>query len=518
MKKNKLVALALVLGMMLVPSFNAVAAEYEAADIYITLDGLLHRTEIQPVIVDGYTMVSLREISELLGATVEWESSSQKVTVKMKAGRFIEMKAGDKSAIVDYMKAEMPVAPVIVNDRVMVPLRFICEKYNLNVNWDEGKHIVALSTGKQKYSVLEARHEADLGDDGVELTFNEAVKQINNNSASLKNITDSLVVMKRNKKDLDDFIKDNVGSIANGLSKVYTYEEIEYFRKQRTLNNQIKSTELNESLIKEGYILSLQNALTEIEKADLDIYLLEEKIKLDETNLENMQLKLSLGLETESNVRSLENSIAKNKISLNLLEIKQNNNNLDLNKLLGVDASKKVKITDFDSEASAYQNDVDLFVKDQLKNSNAIKLKEVDLDNATWTKTTYYELLLQYLREEKTDDNEDPISVIEMDNNVAKAQRALDDAKLSLENTIRTSYNSIKQLEQSYDSLVVDYEIAKDNYEQVVINYVTGYATAFDVQQTQYGLLKAEADLLTNRINYRIAVESYNSPRLPTQQ
>lgn len=514
MKKNKIAAVLLLAAVTAASSFGAVAA-YEPADIYITLDGLLKKSEAQPIIVDGYTMVSLREISELLGAEINWNPDTKVAKVQM-SNRYVEMKVGEKTANINYQKVEMPVAPIIDNDRVMVPLRFISEEYRLNVNWDEDKRLVDIVSGKEAYSVLEARPEVDLGEDGVEMTFGEAVKQINSIDTSLKNIDDTLVVLKRNKKDLDDYITDYIGNINSGLSKVYDEKQIEQFRKQRTLNNSIKTVETNALIIKASNVLQLQSALTEIEKTELDIFLLKEKMKLDETNLSNMQLKLSLGLETQSNITSLENSMAKDKITVNTLEIKQNNNNLTLNKLLGVDASKKVRITDVDQNTREYEDNIELFVKEQLKSAPTITLKEIDLDNATWVKTTYYELLWQFMREEKTEDNEDPMVVIEMENDIATAQRALDDAKRTLEQKIRTNYNSIKQLEQSYDSLKVDYEIAKNSYKQVVMNYVTGYATIFDVEQAQFGLLNAEVNLLTNRINYRITVENFKASYLST--
>lgn len=516
MKKNRVAVIFLVLAMSVMPSFSAFAA-YEAADIFITVDGLFKKSEVQPVISDGNTMVSLREISDILNVQPDWNQETKTVTVKM-PGRLIEMTVGDKISNINYEKVEMPTAPIIVNDRVMVPLRFICEKCKLKVDWNEEKHIVALSTGKQAYSVLEARPEVELGEGDVELTFEKAIEQINANNSTLKDMRDKLEIMKRNKKEKDEYIRDYVGAIGNGLSKVYTYEEIGHFREQRTIDNSFKTMQYNEVKIKDSNEMQLYSALSDIEKTDLDMYMLEEKIKLDEINLENMQLKLSLGLETESNIKSLENDIAKNKISLNLLEIKQSNNNLALNKLVGVNAAKKVKITGTDDKTEVFETDLEAFVKDQLKNSPSVLLKTVDLDNATWVKTTYYELLFQYLREDKTDDNKEPMQVVKMESDIAAAQRALDDTKIALEQKIRTNYNSIKQLEQNYESLKVDFDIAKNAYEKVVMNYVTGYATIFDVQQAKFGLLKAEADMQANRINYKTAVESFKLSYLTVGQ
>lgn len=88
--------------------------------------------DVSPVIVDGYTLIPLRALAEKLGFTVEWFAEDQTVYVR-KGSDILMLTVDMKIAGVNGSPVEIPVAPKIVNDRAMLPLRFIAEYFNKKV-------------------------------------------------------------------------------------------------------------------------------------------------------------------------------------------------------------------------------------------------------------------------------------------------------------------------------------------------------------------------------------------------
>jgi Copper amine oxidase N-terminal domain. len=101
----------------------------------VLLDGRQLSFEVDPVIENGIALVPMREVFEPLGATVQWDSSTQtvmaakdEITVKLTLGQPIAYKNGSL--------VTLQVPAKIINNRTMVPLRFVSETLGAQVNWD----------------------------------------------------------------------------------------------------------------------------------------------------------------------------------------------------------------------------------------------------------------------------------------------------------------------------------------------------------------------------------------------
>jgi len=89
-----------------------------------------------PVIVDGRAMVPLRFIGEVLGAEVFWDEALRKVTY-ISGTRLIELTVGQPSALVGGRVMSMDAAPLIINSRTMVPVRFVSQWLGAVTKWDD---------------------------------------------------------------------------------------------------------------------------------------------------------------------------------------------------------------------------------------------------------------------------------------------------------------------------------------------------------------------------------------------
>lgn len=101
--------------------------------------------EVPPVLVDGYTMMPLREFSELSGYDVTWQPPDtivlsdgfdQQITFKVNSTAF---QVGDEVRSTDK-------APMIINDHAYVPLRVAAECLGYTVDWDPETKSVLLTS------------------------------------------------------------------------------------------------------------------------------------------------------------------------------------------------------------------------------------------------------------------------------------------------------------------------------------------------------------------------------------
>ncbi len=90
------------------------------------------------------TMVPLRAISEGLGAEVGWDPVNYVVTVA-KGNANLTLAIGKEVATVNGQAKVMDTVPVIKNDRTMVPMRYVAEFLNAEVEWDGVHRLVAVA-------------------------------------------------------------------------------------------------------------------------------------------------------------------------------------------------------------------------------------------------------------------------------------------------------------------------------------------------------------------------------------
>ncbi|HOM01359.1 MAG TPA: stalk domain-containing protein [Acetivibrio sp.] len=91
------------------------------------------------------TMVPIRFISESLDAQVDWIEKERKVVIK-KQGVEISLVVGAKTAKVNSKEIKLDTSSVIVGGRTFVPVRFISEAFGATVEWDGKSKVVTITT------------------------------------------------------------------------------------------------------------------------------------------------------------------------------------------------------------------------------------------------------------------------------------------------------------------------------------------------------------------------------------
>ncbi|WP_168120198.1 stalk domain-containing protein [Paenibacillus sp. HB172176] len=101
---------------------------------------------IDPVLVNGTTMVQFRPLFESFGLEVDWDNETRTVT-GTKEKLLIQLVIDSKKAVVSGQDIELLQAPALLQDNTMIPLRFIGEATGRSVVWDgENRRIDIAST------------------------------------------------------------------------------------------------------------------------------------------------------------------------------------------------------------------------------------------------------------------------------------------------------------------------------------------------------------------------------------
>lgn len=112
-------------------------------------DGAIEAKELDApaYIEDSRTMVPLRAVSENFDADVSWDGDARKATIKTE-DITIELTIDNKEAIVNGETKLLDVAPVIVSERTMIPLRFVSEALKKNVEYVSASSQILISDEK----------------------------------------------------------------------------------------------------------------------------------------------------------------------------------------------------------------------------------------------------------------------------------------------------------------------------------------------------------------------------------
>jgi len=117
-----------------------VMANNELPVVYIN-GGELSYTGQGPVLESGRVLIPARDLFEALGAEVFWDDSARTVTA-VKAETVIRMTIGSKTVYKNDEEIQLDVAPLIINSRTMIPLRFACEAFGNKVNYAHNENTV----------------------------------------------------------------------------------------------------------------------------------------------------------------------------------------------------------------------------------------------------------------------------------------------------------------------------------------------------------------------------------------
>lgn len=128
--------------------FAFMSTALAATNISIYLDNQKLTCPVDPVVKDGRILVPVRLVSESIGATVNYYSTEKKIEI-IQNGSTIILYVNKKDVYVNGVKSTLDVPATVINNYTLVPLRFVSENLNLLVAWDNAEKKVSLTKIKE---------------------------------------------------------------------------------------------------------------------------------------------------------------------------------------------------------------------------------------------------------------------------------------------------------------------------------------------------------------------------------
>lgn len=156
--------------------------------------------DVPPVIKGGRTLIPVRAITNALGADVEWDAKTQTVTVSKAvydsvygvSTTVITLKLDSDTILVNGKEVKIDVPAQLVSNRTMVPIRFIAQALNQEIDFDA-------ETG----AVLVKEDEEDSIDTDKKLeAFKAKLKDKHNDKALKKALLRKISQLKKLKNDV----------------------------------------------------------------------------------------------------------------------------------------------------------------------------------------------------------------------------------------------------------------------------------------------------------------------------
>ena len=119
---------------------EAIVLVFTIGENQYTINGVAHAMDAVPVLIDGRTFLPIRYITEPFGATSDWTPDERKVTITH-GEKIIELWIDNPTAAVNSVPMPVDsytptVAPMIINGRTYLPMRFIGEIIGCTIDWD----------------------------------------------------------------------------------------------------------------------------------------------------------------------------------------------------------------------------------------------------------------------------------------------------------------------------------------------------------------------------------------------
>lgn len=122
-----------------------VAGQYSDDSIRANLNGHpIHFTDAKPMMVNGRVMVPIRDIFTYLGGQMEWNQTSRTLTARV-GDKNIWLPINRYEARVNNIPVMLDQPARVIGGRTMVPLRFVSESLGANVDWIAAEQLVEIT-------------------------------------------------------------------------------------------------------------------------------------------------------------------------------------------------------------------------------------------------------------------------------------------------------------------------------------------------------------------------------------
>ena len=126
-----------------VPSANDATLKLYINKNYMLVNEQKQTIDQAPIIVENRSYIPARFLTEALGGNIYWNPTNQNVRIVL-GEDMIDLFIGDKDhTIVNGVNQPSDVAPIIRNQRTLIPVRMVTENLGYKVGWNNGEIIIS---------------------------------------------------------------------------------------------------------------------------------------------------------------------------------------------------------------------------------------------------------------------------------------------------------------------------------------------------------------------------------------
>jgi thiosulfate/3-mercaptopyruvate sulfurtransferase len=120
-----------------------------AASVSVSIDGEAYEFDPAPVMVEERTLVPMRALFEALGAIVEWKPETR-VAVGSRDGIVVCIPIDSTTATVNGVEKSLDVPAQIIDNRTFIPMRFVGEAFGDGVQWEGATQTVMIDRSTER--------------------------------------------------------------------------------------------------------------------------------------------------------------------------------------------------------------------------------------------------------------------------------------------------------------------------------------------------------------------------------
>ena len=276
--------------------------------ISLVLNGEKYSLQTQPIVKSGTSLVGMRELFEILGAKVEWDAKEQKISAT-KGINYIELKVGSKIAYKNGEKLELPLAPEVKDGVTYMPLGWVGEALDTEIQWLEEENSIYITTQKEE-SKIDNSYEKDIYipsmsiepikyENAKELSLEEVKKRAVGGNMSLR-LQEVMVDQAKLSADLAS----RTPMVSDGFGGYVAVEDegINSLIRRSTANLGADAAKKQQELLKESVAFLAENTYNEIVDLEMQLAITQASVEISKENLDIIRKKEELGLESKHNL------------------------------------------------------------------------------------------------------------------------------------------------------------------------------------------------------------------------
>lgn len=131
---------------------HAAQSDDEKRPVEVNVNGKFISMDVHPIMDNTRLFIPIRSLSSL-GLSYSWNPSTKIAAVKNKNGEYLKITVGSNIAYKANQPIKMDQAATSNDGRVLVPIRFVTETLGYNVQYDEIRRLVFVTSKDYKFDM-----------------------------------------------------------------------------------------------------------------------------------------------------------------------------------------------------------------------------------------------------------------------------------------------------------------------------------------------------------------------------